>query len=66
MTTDESDDKNWSQGVIDIMRIATMCRKYGMGEIIWVSWVPKKDEPSGTKRNANASLQTTNDYSTSQ
>ena len=45
--TDESDDKNWSQDVIDIMRIATMCRRYGMGEMIWVSWVPKKDEPSG-------------------
>ena len=44
---DERDDKIWSQDVIDIMRIATMCRKYGMGEIIWVSWVPKKDEPSG-------------------
>ena len=45
--TDESDDENFCQDVIDIMRIATMCRKYGMGEIIWVSWVPKKDEPSG-------------------
>ena len=45
--TDESDDENFCQDVIDIMRIATMCRRYDMGEIIWVSWVPKKDEPSG-------------------
>ena len=44
--TDESDDENFCQDVIDIMRIATMCRRYGMGEIIWVSWVPKKDKPS--------------------
>ena len=44
--SDESDDQNFSQDVIDIMRIATMCHRVGMGEIIWVSWVPKKDKPS--------------------
>ena len=44
--TDESEDENFCQDVIDIMRIATMCRRYDMGEIIWVSWVPKKDKPS--------------------
>ena len=44
--SDESDDQDFSQDVIDIMRIATMCHRVGMGEIIWVSWVPKKDKPS--------------------
>ena len=45
-----SDEGEENQGfcrdVIDMMRIATMCHRNGMGEFIWVSWVPSKKSPS--------------------
>ena len=28
------------------MRIATMCHRQNMGDIIWLSWVPNKEKPS--------------------
>ena len=45
--SDETEvDQGFSRDVVDVMRIATMCRRHEMGEPIWVSWVPKKQKPS--------------------
>ena len=45
--SDETEvDQGFSRDVVDVMRIATMCRRLEMGEPIWVSWVPKKQKPS--------------------
>ena len=40
------EDQGFSRDVVDMMRIATMCKRKGMGEFIWVSWVPNKQKPS--------------------
>ena len=40
------EDKGFSRDVVDMMRIATMCHRQGMGDFIWVSWVPAKQKPS--------------------
>ena len=40
------DDQGFSREVIDMMRIATMCHRHKMGNLIWVSWVPKKQQTS--------------------
>ena len=39
---EEEEFKGFSRDVVDLMRIATLCSREGMGNIIWVSWVPKK------------------------
>ena len=39
---EEEKFKGFSRDVVDLMRIATMCSREGWGNIIWVSWVPKK------------------------
>ena len=38
---EEMEFKGFSQDVVDLMRIATLCSREGWGNIIWVSWVPK-------------------------
>ena len=40
------DDQGFCRDVVDMMRIATMCHRHSMGDIIWVSWVPNKQKPS--------------------
>ena len=43
---EEDVDKGFCRDVVDMMRIATMCDREGMGDFIWVSWVPNKQKPS--------------------
>ena len=40
------DDQGFCRDVVDMMRIATMCHRRKMGNLIWVSWVPSKQKPS--------------------
>ena len=40
------DDLGMCRDVTDLMRIATMCKRKDMGDLIWVSWVPAKAKPS--------------------
>ena len=46
VSIEEDEDKGFSRDVVDLMRIATMCDREGMGDFIWVSWVPNKQKPS--------------------
>ena len=41
---EEDKNQGFSQDVVDLMRIATMCDRAGWGNLIWVSWVPKKNK----------------------
>ena len=41
---EEMEFKGFSQDVVDLMRIATLCSREGWGDIIWVSWIPKKQK----------------------
>ena len=43
---EEDENQGFSQDVVDLMRIATMCHREGWGNLIWVTWVPKKKRRS--------------------
>ena len=40
------EDCGFCRDVIDVVRIATMCHRHHMGNIIWLSWCPNKGKPS--------------------
>ena len=42
-TSDEGPEFGFSQDVADVMRTATMARRYGWGELIWLTWVPQAE-----------------------
>ena len=57
--TDESlPNCGFAEDVADMVRIATMCSRYDMGDLIWMSWVPQRAKPTRIGHGSQAILMT--------